>query len=225
MEIAENHEVNLLLPESVTRPLWRSLLQNLRDRVSPEKLPPLALTSRPMEIGMLLGDILSLPWYRTVFTNLGNVITPETLPPLELESRPVNVGELISDRLSHLWWSSLLRNLADAVSPEPLPPLELTSIPAHLGPEVGSLHLVRWSSLLSTPKVFLPDAPKPAPSPVAARVAAPPLRPLQAQASPLHSETHRIKGRLSRSRLREALLISAAVLEMLYLVASYIGWM
>jgi hypothetical protein len=225
MGIAEYHEFNLLLPESVTRPLWRSLLLNLRDRVSPEKLPPLELTSRPMDIGMLLGDILSLPWYRTVFTNLGNVITPETLPPLELESRPVNVGELISDRLSHLWWSSLLRNLADAVSPEPLPALELTSIPANFGPQAGSLQLVRWSSLLSTPKVFLPDAPKPAPSPVAVRVAAPPLRPVQAQANPLHSETYRIQGRLSRSRLREALLVSAAVLEMLYLVASYIGWM
>jgi len=225
MGIGENHEVNLLLPESVTRPLWRSLLLNLRDRVAPEKLPPLAITSHPMDVGMLLGDIISLPWYRTVFTNLGNVITPETLPPLELESRPANVGELISDRLSHLWWSSLLRNLADAVSPEPLPALELTSIPAHLGPEAGSLQLVRWSSLLTTPKVFLPDPPKPAPSPVAVRVAAPALRPAPAQSSPLHSETHRIKGRLSRSRLREAVLVSVAVLEMLYLVASYIGWM
>ena len=82
------------------------------DRYFPEKLPPLQISSRPVNVGMLIGDIVSLPWYRTVFTNLGNVIAPETLPPLELESRPVDVGELISDQMGHLWWTSLLRNLA-----------------------------------------------------------------------------------------------------------------
>jgi len=87
-----SHELELLLPQSVTRPLWRSLLGNVRDRLFPEKLPPLQLTSRPLNTGMLIGDAVSLPWYRTVFTNLGNVINPEVLPPLELESRPLDVG-------------------------------------------------------------------------------------------------------------------------------------
>ena len=125
----DNQELDLLLPSSVTGPLWKSLLRNLRDRFFPEKLPPLQLTSRPVNTGMLIGDAVSLPWYRTVFTNLGNVINPEVLPPLELESRPMDVGELVSDQMGHMWWTSLLRNLADRVAPERLPPLQLTSAP------------------------------------------------------------------------------------------------
>ena len=125
----DNQELDLFLPSSVTGPLWRSLLRNLSDRFFPEKLPPLKLTSRPVNTGMLIGDAVSLPWYRTVFTNLGNVINPKVLPPLELESQPMDVGELVSDQMGHMWWTSLLRNLADRVAPERLPPLQLTSSP------------------------------------------------------------------------------------------------
>ena len=153
----ENHELDLLLPASVTGPLWRSLLRNLRDRFFPEKLPPLQLTSRPVNTGMLIGDAVSLPWYRTVFTNLGNVINPEVLPPLELESRPMDVGELVSDQMGHMWWSSLLRNLADRVAPERLPPLQLTSAPVDADLKSGSMQLARWSSLITLPKVPLAE--------------------------------------------------------------------
>jgi len=110
---------------------------------------------------MLIGDRVSLPWYRTVFTNLGDVISPETLPPLELESRPIDVGELIADQMSHPWWASLLRNLADRVAPEKLPALELTSKPMDPSFGSGSMLLPLWSSVITTPKVFLPDKPKP----------------------------------------------------------------
>jgi len=216
-------QVDLLLPESLTRPLWKSLLSNFRDRFFPEKLPPLQLTSRPVNLGMLAGDVLSLPWYRTVFTNLGNVITPETLPPLELESRPANVGELISDQLSHLWLSSLLRNLADRVAPEHTPPPEVTSAPMSSAVEVGTLQLVHWSSVIKTPKVFLPDPPKIVASSASVRVAPALPRPLPARIDPAHAEATRIQGRLSRSRIREGLLIAAAVLEVIYLIANYLG--
>ena len=153
----DNHELDLLLPQSVTRPLWRSLLSNLHDRLFPEKLPPLQLTSRPMNTGMLIGDAVSLPWFRTVFTNLGNVINPENLPPLELESQPVDVGELVSDQMGHMWWTSLLRNLADRVAPERLPPLQLTSKPVDADLKSGSMQLARWSSLITLPKVPLAE--------------------------------------------------------------------
>src|SRR5579872_5700338 len=79
---SEGPELELLLADSWNRPLRKRLFDHLRDTLSPEKLPPLHLTSRPVDVGMLAGDILSLPWYRTVFTNLGDVISPETLPPL-----------------------------------------------------------------------------------------------------------------------------------------------
>src|SRR2546423_11717217 len=146
--------IDLLPPASLTQPLWKSLLSNLRDKFAPEKLPPIQLTSRSIDVGLLLGERLRLPWFRTVFTNIGDVISPETLPPLELESVPVDVGELITDQLSHFWFSSLLRNLADHLVPEKLPALQLTSKPvANIVPETWIL-LPAWSEVISTPKGF-----------------------------------------------------------------------
>ena len=123
------HALDFSPPKSLTLPLWRSLLGNLHDSFRRRVLPPLLLTSRPVDTGMLASDILSMPWYRTIFTNLGDVISPETLPPLELESIPEDVGELIGDQLNHMWWTSLLRSLADAAAPERQAPLHLTSMP------------------------------------------------------------------------------------------------
>src|SRR5450755_4023045 len=152
--------LDLLPPASLTRPLWKSLAGNLRDTFAPEKLPPLQLTSRPVDVGLALGDRLRLPWFRTVFTNIGDVLSPETLPPLELESRPVDVGELLTDQLSHFWWGSLLRNLADRVAPETQPALNLTVKPIlDIIPKSWIL-LPLWSEVVDTPKVFYPDQPK-----------------------------------------------------------------
>ena len=154
------HELDFSPPKSLAVPLWRSLLGNLHDRFSPEVLPPLLLTSRPVDTGMLASDILSMPWYRTIFTNLGDVISPETLPPLELESVPEDIGELIGDQLNHMWWTSLLRSLADAAAPERQTPLHLTSMPADPGFSPGPMLLVHWSSVISGPKALLPTKPK-----------------------------------------------------------------
>ena len=228
-------EISFVLPETLTRPLWKSLLAHLRDRVSPEKLPPLRLTSRPVDVGMLFGDRLRLPWYRTVFTNLGDVIAPETLPPLELESRPVDVGELISDRMSHLWWTSLVRNLADRIAPERLPALELTSSPVEASLQSGPLQLLRWSSLLSWPKVPAANRPKTAEAPLAparAKAFAATPQPMvggtifasaQPVADPEHAHGRKLVSALSRSRMREVFWVSAAMAEVVYLVVFFLG--
>ena len=71
-------------PEELTVPLWRSLVLNFIDRVAPERLPPLQLTSKPVNVGLMVGDLMEMPWYRTVFTNIADVVSPEILPPLEL---------------------------------------------------------------------------------------------------------------------------------------------
>jgi hypothetical protein len=221
---SDDHEIELLLPEGWNRPLRKRLLDDLRDILSPEKLPPLHLTSRPVDIGMLAGDILSLPWYRTVFTNLGDVISPETLPPLQLESRPVDVGELIGDQMSHMWWTSLLRSLADAAAPERLPALQLTSAPMD-DPSLtaGSMQLPRWSSVITTPKVFYPDKPKAAYAPTP-RVAAPPPKPDPAEVEFVHVLESDLKRDLRRSVFRQRLWVSLAVVEMLTLIATSIWW-
>lgn len=141
--------------------MWRSLLINFADRFAPERLPPLQLTSKPVDVGILEGDLLNLPWYRTVFTNLGDVISPEILPPLELTSQPVDVGEMLVDELSHPWWDSLLQSIRDRISPERQAPLHLSSQPVAAFGVDSSLLILDWSNLISTPKVFLADAPRP----------------------------------------------------------------
>jgi hypothetical protein len=215
------HEPNFLLPKSFYLPLWRSLLLNLRGLVFAEKLPPLLITSRPVDVGMLVGDIVTVGWYRTIFSSIGDVISPETLPPLQLESRPVEVEELLSDKLSHLWWASLLRNLADSVAPERLPPLELTSKPVNLSFPSPILELPRWGGLITPPKISLPDRPKPAYTPSAPVVPRVPDAAPAAMApavDPVQAHEKKLKIHLSRSRLREALLISVAVSEVAYLL-------
>src|SRR6185437_3090411 len=168
-------------------------------------------TSHPVDLGMLPGDMLTLPWYRTVFTNLGNVITPETLPPLELESQPVDVGELIADRMSHPWFGSLWRSVRDSISPEKLPPLQLTAQP--VDPYLTSEKVLRaphWSSLIDTPKVFLPDELEveyarpsvPGAPPVPRR------KPIHVDIDFTHVMVSQLKDDLSRSRLREAFWMS-----------------
>lgn len=214
--------LDLLPPESLTRPLWRSLAGNLRDTFAPEKLPPLQLTSRPLNIGLPLGERLRVPWFRTVFTNIGDVLSPETLPPLELESRPVDVGELITDQLSHFWWGSLLRNLADRIAPETQPALNLTAKPI---PDIipkSWILLPLWSEVVDTPKVFYPDKPKTAD-----------MRPVNLQPAPLPVE--KLEPRafeptaadllrdIRRSRIRQRIWVGMAAAQVLYMVAMALG--
>ncbi len=215
--------LELLPPASLTQPLWRSLVGNLRDTLAPEKLPPLVLTSRPVYVGLALGERLRLPWYRTVFTNIGDVISPEVLPPLELESRPVDVGELITDQLSHFWWGSLLRNLADRVAPETQPALNLTSKPIlDIIPKSWIL-LPMWSEVVDTPKVFYPDKPKMADAvrPVNLQPVALPAKKLEALVT--EPTTSDLLRDLRRSRIRQRIWVGLATAQVVYMVAMALG--
>jgi hypothetical protein len=221
---ADDSEIQLLLANSWNAPLWKRLLGEIKDTIAPEKLPPLHLTSRPVDVGMSYGDRLSLPWYRTVFTNVGDVITPENLPPLELESRPVDVGELIADQMSHPWWTSLLRNLADKVAPERMTPLELTSKPMDLAGNSDSMQLPRWSSVISTPKVFLPDKPKQEYVLTLPKPAVTKPKPDAAELQFIHAVEGDLKRDLRRSVFRQRLWISLAALEILALAGGSLFW-
>ena len=211
-------DLSFLPPPSFYTPLWRSLLGNVRDLVSPERLPPLQLTSRPISLGMLPADRLSMAWYRTVFANLGDVVSPETLPPLELESRPVEVGELVSDIMSHPWWASLLRNLADAVAPERQSSLQLTSDPV---PDVLGTHtllLANWSTVIKGPKVFLPDAPKPSPVPLGLKLAPPRVDPVEVEF--VNVLERDVRRDLRRSRIRQRIWIGVAAAQATFLIVA-----
>src|ERR1022692_1029645 len=214
--------LDLLPPASLTQPLWRSLAGNLRDTFAPEKLPPLQLTSRPVDVGLALGDRLRLAWFRTVFTNIGDVISPETLPPLELESRPVDVGELITDQLSHFWWGSLLRNLADRVAPETQPALQLTSKSIlDIIPKSWIL-LPLWSEVVDTPKVFYPDKAKAADTIRSINLQPVPL-PAEREAPPIQLNTSDLLRDIRRSRIRQRIWIGLAAAQVLYMAAMALG--
>jgi hypothetical protein len=222
-------EVNMLPPPELNVSLPRSLFQNLRYLLLPQRLPPLQLTSRPINVGMLVGDILELPWYRTILSNIGDAISPETLPPLQLESQPVDV-ELISDQPA--WWGSLLRNLADNVAPEKLPALRLSSGPAD--PNMASEVLVtpRWSSLIEGPKIFPSDrwkasfnrpADRPTPEAAPVRTILVHLPTLDAPATPDFYESERklmrqLKRSVRNSRVREFVWLSVIFTEVTLLV-------
>lgn len=203
-------------------PLWRSLILNLADRISPERLPPLELTSRPLDTGMMFGDRLALPWFRTVFANISDVVSPEMGPPLELTSRPVEVGELLADDLSHGWWVSLLDGLRYKLSPEKQQPLALTSKPIVAYGAKSWLQLLDWSSLLETPKVFLADVPVETPM-IAAVVLEPAAVPVPAAGVPLAQELWaaqmQFKRDISRSRFRQKIWMTAIVAEAVFLLA------
>jgi hypothetical protein len=213
-------------PRSLTIPLPLRIANGISDLVSPEKLPPLQLTSRPVNVGMILGDRLAMPWFRTVFTNVGDVITPETLPPLELQSQPIDVGELLGDQIRKPWWASLVRNIADKIAPERLPALALTSKPTN--PPEASQYLTspQWSELLDLPKTFDPDKPKEleryhgfkfVPAPVQAPVAPDPTR-LRA----IEELTAQKRRDLRFAHIREALWVSCVLAEAAFLVIYWV---
>jgi hypothetical protein len=220
--MAAENDLDLSPPEDLSRPLWRSLIRNFRDRFLPDDLPPLYLTSRPVHLGMLLGDFLDLPWYRTVFTNLGDVISPEILPPLQLESRPVEVGELVGDMMARPWWSSLLRGLADAVAPEKLPPLEVTWEPVNPIIPSQALLLTMWSNVISGPKIFLPDKAAPVITAASPGLSLPELSPPDREKVAFVYDLERDMLRdLRRSRRRERFLIALFAAEVLFLVGGF----
>ena len=207
-------------PDSLTVPLWRSLVLNIIDRVAPERLPPLQLTCKPAFVGVMLGDRLASPWFKTVFVNIADVVSPEVLPPLELTSTPIDVGELVGDEVAHPWWHSLLGQVRDRLSPERLPELEVTSQPFQAWGADTWLQILDWSSLLDTPKVYLPDAAR---DDVAHSYTALPLGveepvPLQELAPAILAAQTQFKRDISRSRLRQKMWISLVAAEIAFLV-------
>jgi len=212
------NNLNFAPPEELTISLWRSLLLNFIDRVAPERLPPLQLTSKPMDIGLMLGDRLAAPWYRTIFTNIADVVSPEILPALELTSSPVDIGEMLGDEMAHGWWYSLLGNLRDRLSPERLPELEVTSQPFKAWEADTWLQVLDWSSLLDTPKVYLPDAPTPEVSYVPTEIAVEVSLPVQEFAPAILAAQAQFKRDISRSRLRQKVWMSFVAAEVAFLI-------
>jgi TonB family protein len=85
----------LLISTDLEEPWYKSIVRSIREALNPPKLPPLELTSRPVE-GSDFGDLskVEIPWYKSLVYNVRDLIHPPKLPPLEVTSKPVEVGTI-----------------------------------------------------------------------------------------------------------------------------------
>ena len=124
--------LNFLPPAELDESVWSSLLGNIRSALHPEKLPPLELTSRPIE-----DDSLILPrtgvdgsLWQSLTQNVKDVLSPEKLPPLQLTSKPIADNDILPrNEAEKSLFSSLRDNIKGTFFPEKLPPLQLSSKP------------------------------------------------------------------------------------------------
>src|SRR6516225_2533108 len=124
-------ELNLLPPAELNESIWRSLADNIRGLLYPEKLPPLQLTSKPIEDNGILPrtDVDGSLW-SSLRKNLHDFVSPEKLPPLQLTSKPIADNNLLPDTdAERSLFSSLRDNIKSTFFPEKLPPLQVSSTP------------------------------------------------------------------------------------------------
>ncbi len=86
-------ELHLLLPEYILHDTWyQSIRRNLRDALFAPKLPPLQLTSRPVNPREIWTAESSL--FGSLFRGLRDTLFPEKLPPLQTTAKPVKVRDI-----------------------------------------------------------------------------------------------------------------------------------
>lgn len=83
------------LNADLEEPWYKSIVKGIRETLNPPKLPPLVLTSKPLE-GSDLGDLnkIEQPWFKSLFSNIRDLIRPQKLPPLQVTSKPIEVGSI-----------------------------------------------------------------------------------------------------------------------------------
>jgi periplasmic protein TonB len=94
-EQPDAHLDRLLVGIDLQAPWYKSIVRNIREAINPPKLPPLELTSRPVENGEF-GDLSKIeqPWFKSLISNIRDLISPPKLPPLQVTSKPVEVGTI-----------------------------------------------------------------------------------------------------------------------------------
>lgn len=92
---ADDHLDRLLMSTNIEEPWYKSIIRGIRETLNPPKLPPLELTSRPIETAEM-GDMAAIeqPWFKSLVNNIRDLIHPPKLPPLEVTSKPVEVGTI-----------------------------------------------------------------------------------------------------------------------------------
>jgi len=95
-------------PTELERPWIQSLIANLKDLINPPKLPPLVVTSRPVDLSdvheasnpdshlgrLIHQEDIELPWYKSLIQNIKDIVNPPKLAPLDVTSKPVAVKDI-----------------------------------------------------------------------------------------------------------------------------------
>ena len=92
---ADAHLDRLLMSTDLEEPWYKSVIRSIREMIHPPQLPPLEITSRPVE-STSFGDMAQIeePWFKSLVNNIRDLIHPPKLPPLEVSSKPVEVGSI-----------------------------------------------------------------------------------------------------------------------------------
>ncbi len=122
-----NDNLDQLLTPSLDESWLKGAIRNFKEALNPPKLPPLEVTSRPVEVN---SDMINIeePWFKSIFKNIREAINPPKLPPLQLTSKPIDFDTGMDDA-EQPWFKSIFKNIREAISPPKLPPLEVTSKP------------------------------------------------------------------------------------------------
>ncbi len=92
---SSDHLDRLLLQTDLEEPWYKSIVRSIRETLHPNTLPPLELTSKPIEDSDLGGmSKVEQPWFKSLVANVKDVIRPAKLPPLDVTSKPVEVGTI-----------------------------------------------------------------------------------------------------------------------------------
>jgi TonB family protein len=88
------HLDRLLVATDLEEPWFKSIVRSVRELIHPPQLPPLELTSRPVEEGLGELNKVEQSWFKSFAANVRDFVRPPKLPPLELTSKPVEVGSI-----------------------------------------------------------------------------------------------------------------------------------
>jgi hypothetical protein len=85
----QDDHLSHLLVAHLEDPWYRTLIQSVKDVINPPKLPPLEVTSKPVD-----APELAATWRRSFYENLRSLVRPPRLSPLEVTSKPVPVKDI-----------------------------------------------------------------------------------------------------------------------------------
>lgn len=92
---SDSHLDRLLMTTNIEEPWFKSIFRGIRETLNPPKLPPLELTSRPVEDETFARMTRAEePWFKSLISNVKDLINPPKLPPLQVTSKPVEVGTI-----------------------------------------------------------------------------------------------------------------------------------